>query len=315
MSWSLAVDLGASGSRIARARDGRAVDEQPLAGPATGSDAAGSIALTALTRAVELARAAWPELEREGIAGFAAGAAGFESLVPDPRELASRLRALVGAPVAVTSDVVTSHLGALAGEGGAVLAAGTGAIAYGTDHVSVARRSDGWGHIVGDLGSGAWIGMEALRAAAAQHDGRRSDAAVVLELAQRELGPVPGWPAQIYTRHDRSRVIASVVPALGAAAAAGDPVSRDILRRAAEHLADTLAAALVPGVPPVAALTGGLLGLDDAVFGAVLRARLAGLRPEVALRPAAGGALDGALLLAREVARPGFSMPLVTFAA
>ncbi|HTN58585.1 MAG TPA: hypothetical protein VL043_09980, partial [Protaetiibacter sp.] len=119
----------------------------------------------------------------------------------------------------------------------------------------------------------------------------------------------------IYTRHDRSRVIASVVPALAAAAAAGDPVSRDILRRAAEHLADTLAAALVPGVPPVAALTGGLFGLDDAVFGAVLRARIAELRPELRLRPAAGGALDGALLLAREVARPGFSMPLVTVAA
>ena len=61
----------------------------------------------------------------------------------------------------VTNDAVTAHLGALGGEPGAVIVAGTGAIALAAAPEGWAR-ADGWGTMLGDDGGGYWIGRRAL---------------------------------------------------------------------------------------------------------------------------------------------------------
>ena len=60
----------------------------------------------------------------------------------------------------VVSDAVASLVGATGRIGpGAVVAAGTGAVAFGTDFDRQWRRVDGWGHVLGDAGSAAALGM------------------------------------------------------------------------------------------------------------------------------------------------------------
>ncbi|KOG91913.1 ATPase, partial [Streptomyces varsoviensis] len=67
-----------------------------------------------------------------------------------------------------------AYAGALGQRPGAVVAGGTGMIAIGSDLSREGgwRRADGWGHLLGDLGGGAWIGQAGLTAALRAHDGR-----------------------------------------------------------------------------------------------------------------------------------------------
>jgi N-acetylglucosamine kinase-like BadF-type ATPase len=72
----------------------------------------------------------------------------------------------------VVNDALPA-LGAGVGDApGIVLISGTGSIAYGRSARGVAARAGGWGHLLGNEGSGYWIGLEALRAVACAADGR-----------------------------------------------------------------------------------------------------------------------------------------------
>ena len=74
--------------------------------------------------------------------------------------------------IELASDGFTTLLGAHGGRPGVVVAAGTGSIGEALrddgEHISVG----GWGYPVGDDGSGAWIGMRAMREAQRASDGR-----------------------------------------------------------------------------------------------------------------------------------------------
>ena len=50
--------------------------------------------------------------------------------------------------------------------------AGTGSIAYGRNDRNQAARAGGWGYMLGDEGSGYWIGRAALRAVLRESDRR-----------------------------------------------------------------------------------------------------------------------------------------------
>jgi N-acetylglucosamine kinase-like BadF-type ATPase len=72
-----------------------------------------------------------------------------------PCTLRNPMRAKAGR-VVVTNDAVTSYLGAIGFEPGAVVAAGTGVIALAGDRDGNFARSDGWGYILGADGGG-WL--------------------------------------------------------------------------------------------------------------------------------------------------------------
>lgn len=71
----------------------------------------------------------------------------------------------------VENDAQATLLGVTAGQAGALLIAGTGAIAYAFDGQQIARTG-GWGHRAGDEGSGYWLGQEVIRAIFRMEDGR-----------------------------------------------------------------------------------------------------------------------------------------------
>ena len=250
--WVVAIDVGGSGSRLVAApvTHPAGTDHElrtALAGRAVavgpdGSDVAAVVRDLCASFVTSLP-------DPPGVVAAAVGATGVATLVPDPSTVHVALRTALGAArTAVAADAVTAHLGALGGRAGAVVAVGTGTIALGTDLGGTWQRVDGWGHLLGDLGSASWIGAHGLRAALAAHDGRASGGSLALLAAARSrFGPAPTWPAQLYPRPDRAQVLGSFTPDVAAAAAAGDPGSTAILDAAGRHLAETLAAALEIG--------------------------------------------------------------------
>ncbi|WP_399082544.1 N-acetylglucosamine kinase [Streptomyces sp. BBFR2] len=250
-----------------------------------------------------------------GASGFAAvcvGAAGMATLGQELRDVLPRALAdAFGAHrLALAADAVTGYAGALGQRPGVVVAAGTGLVALGADPASGSgwRRADGWGHLLGDCGGGAWIGRAGLEAALRAYDGRSGGSPALLRAAEEEFGPVGGLPGQLYPRADRPAVLASFAPYV-AREAAGDAVAAGIVRAAAAQIVDTAAAACPPGAGRTVALTGGLFRLGE-VLRAPVRAGLAARLPEAVCMEPAGGPLDGALRLAAALAADAVRLPV-----
>ncbi|MFD7919368.1 N-acetylglucosamine kinase [Streptomyces sp. NPDC059740] len=240
------------------------------------------------------------------------GAAGMATLGEELRErLPSALAAEFGVRrVALAADAVTAYAGALGQQPGAVVAAGTGLIAMGTDLSPAGgwRRADGWGHLLGDCGGGAWIGRAGLEAALREHDGRQGGSGALLERLTARFGAPAALPALLYPRTDRPALLASFAPDV-AACAAGDPVAADILERAAAEIADAMAA-VCPDVPGARiAVTGGLLRLG-APLTEPLHAALDKRLPRARETGAVGDPLHGALVVAAALAAGNLRLPV-----
>jgi len=66
--------------------------------------------------------------------------------------------------VLIVNDALIALETGAPGQPGVVIISGTGSIAYGRNAAGEAARSGGWGYVLGDEGSGYWIGRAALRA-------------------------------------------------------------------------------------------------------------------------------------------------------
>jgi N-acetylglucosamine kinase-like BadF-type ATPase len=236
-----------------------------------------------------------------GAAGLATLGEGLRAELPGAlaRELGVRTVALV-------ADAVTAFVGALGARPGAVIAAGTGLIAIGTDLASW-RRADGWGHLLGDCGSGAWIGRAGLEAALRAHDGRDGGSGPLLTCAEEQFGPMPGLPGKLYPRPDRPAVLASFAPRV-AECAPGDPVAAGILRAAARHMAESAAAVCPPAGEPQVAVTGGLFKMGDPLL-VPLYEELTKRLPHARRVPAEGDPLDGSVRIATDLAAGALTLP------
>ena len=159
---------------------------------------------------------------------------------------------------------------------------------------------DGWGYLVGDAGSGFWIGRAGMDAALRAFDGRGEPTALLESFT--ELFPDPA-AAYVQLQVDERRVsrIASFSRVVDEVAAAGDTVALRIVAAAGqEHAASVLAGlgrvGLLDGpAPPVCAL-GNVLRSQRirAAFVDRLRTRW----PDLELTEPAGSGLDGAELVA-----------------
>ncbi|MFM9370945.1 N-acetylglucosamine kinase [Streptomyces sp. Da 82-17] len=243
------------------------------------------------------------------ISAVAVGAAGMATLGGDLRaRLPAALAETFGVRrVALAADAVTAYAGALGQRPGAVVAAGTGLIALGTDLRSW-RRADGWGHLLGDCGGGAWIGRAGLDAAMRAYDGRRGGSPALLAAAEARFdGPAHELPGKLYPRSDRPAVLASFAPEV-ARCAPHDPVAAGILREAAGHIAEAAVAACPSGPEAEVAFTGGLFKMGAPLL-VPLEEELAARRPGTRAVPAEGDPLDGAVVLARALAAGELRLP------
>ncbi|MEV0479172.1 BadF/BadG/BcrA/BcrD ATPase family protein [Streptomyces sp. NPDC050508] len=308
----LAVDSGGSGLRVVVGEVGSGRRSGPLSsGEPVRTGARGIDAGHLMEQLVPMVRTLADKAEAFGVAevGTAViGAAGLATLGDGLRaELPDALAREFGVrTVALAADAVTAYVGALGARPGAVVAAGTGLIAIGTD-LTGWRRADGWGHLLGDCGGGAWIGRAGLEAALRAHDGRDGGSGPLLTCAEEQFGPMPGLPGKLYPRPDRPAVLASFAPRV-ARCAPDDPVAAGILRAAARHMVESAAAVCPATGEPQVALTGGLFKMGDPLL-VPLHEELAKRLPHARLVAAEGDPLDGAVRIARDLAAGALTLP------
>ncbi|MEV8417477.1 BadF/BadG/BcrA/BcrD ATPase family protein [Streptomyces niveus] len=318
MSRVLGVDSGGSGLRIALGSTdgtsadgdgavvtlGTAVSTEPVRTGPSGIDP--DHLLEQLLPAVRtlLARADGTEAP----VALAIGAAGMATLGDGLRaELPAALESALGVRrLALAADAVTAYAGALGQRPGAVVAAGTGMIALGTD-LTDWQRADGWGHLLGDCGGGAWIGRAGLESAMRAYDGRRGGSAALLSRMEAVFGPASGMPGAVYPRTDRPAVLASFAPEV-ARCAPHDPVAASIVEEAARYIADAAVAVCPQAEGAEVALTGGLFKMGDPLL-VPLRAELAEQLPHARTVSAQGDPLAGALRIAGALATGSLRLP------
>ncbi len=190
------------------------------------------------------------------------------------------------APIVLVNDGVTQLLGAHAGGPGLVVAAGTGSVAASRDAQGRTRQAGGWGFPVGDEGSGAWLGLQAMRHAQWALDGR----AAASPLARAVFDQVgPDAPALLaWCAGAGQAAWATLAPLVFAAAEVGDEAAAALLQQAAHDLT-RLVHALDAGGPPLPIVMRGSVGERlVARWPEALRARV--------IQPA-GDSCDGALRL------------------
>ncbi|GAB3092715.1 ATPase [Aestuariicella hydrocarbonica] len=154
----------------------------------------------------------------------------------------------------LTTDLHAACLGAHRGGDGAVIVVGTGSCGF----VSVKGQSatlGGHGFLLGDMGSGAWMGLEAIKAVLKAEDGLSLPTTLVDQVT--DIYGVNGL--QIVERMSKasSSEFARLAPSVLAAAAAGDDVARAIVAQGAGYI-DDLAKKLLLMAPPRLSMLGGI---------------------------------------------------------
>lgn len=301
MTRRLTFDVGRSRCRAAVYDGPRrlAVTELAATGTLTDSDGVARVA-AALGSAVAALGAA-----TDGVAAGCAAVAGARGRTAEADGVAGALSRAVGMPLALTSDVVAAHAGALGGEPGVVVAAGTGAVALGVAGDGRVARVDGWGYLLGDEGSGYAVGRAGLAAALRAADGRGEPTALV-DLAVARFGPLDTLPHVVAAGPAPARAVASFARDVAQAARADDAVARAVWDGAVSALLTATTAAAAPlraGEAVAVSWTGGLFAVEDLVLRPFRAGLAAADVPLVAVSPL-GDALDGAALLALDRTRP-----------
>jgi N-acetylglucosamine kinase-like BadF-type ATPase len=180
-----------------------------------------------------------------------------EALIPYVRE-----RGAAG-PVVVRSDAEAALIAGLGRREGAVVISGTGSIVYGVTADGEELRVGGWGHLLGDAGSGYMIGLHALRAVMDSCDGVRPPTLLTgMALQHAILSAPPEFKDYVYAPHRKKQDIAAFARICMEAAGLGDPAAVAIIRREAGALAEQ-AATLLRRHPPFAE---GAVALSGSIF-------------------------------------------------
>ncbi|WP_343627175.1 BadF/BadG/BcrA/BcrD ATPase family protein [Roseateles puraquae] len=145
----------------------------------------------------------------------------------------------------LVTDGLVALLGAHGGEPGALLISGTGSVAEALLPDGSRRMVGGWGWQIGDEGSGAWLGQQAMKQAQAAYDGRAADGA--LAQAVRDVAGSSREALLSYCAQAGQAGYARLAP-LVFESAATDPAAEALLKAAAAAL-DTLATAVHPTLP------------------------------------------------------------------
>lgn len=141
------------------------------------------------------------------------------------------------------TDAAIALAGATAGEPGVVVIAGTGSLAYGVGPGGRKAKSGGWGYLLGDEGSGYYIGRAAISAALKAHDWRGPKTRLnELLLKHFALERMEAMYQLAYHRGLTRVEVAAVTRVVVQAAAEGDMVSQLILDEAGNELAIAAAA-------------------------------------------------------------------------
>ncbi len=280
------VDGGGTGCRARIEDEGGRVLGTGIAGPA-------ALRLGVERALAEVEKACRAALADAGLDADALGAlhvaAGLAGLGRQGlrEQLAARPHAYRS--VVYSHDATTACLGAHAAREGGIVIVGTGSIGFAVVGGKEVRVG-GYGFPISDEGSGADLGLNAVRLALRAHDQR----ALATRLTREVMTRFHDEPYEAVAWMDRATATdyATFAPLVMRHADAGDAVARRIVQDAAEQI-DELVRRLADHGAARVALLGGLASPMQPWLAPDVQRRLV---------PVEGDAVDGALHLARRAA-------------
>ncbi len=203
-------------------------------------------------------------------------------------------------------DALVAYASGTAAPDGTILIAGTGAITAQVHELRLDRIADGHGWLLGDAGSGFWLGRESVRRLLADLDAGRTPGGLATTILTELLGsadiaarPRDTVDATIQAVTRRPPIeLARLAPLVVDAATHGDPVATALITDAAAHLTESMSRIRPAGAVTPVVLGGGLLTANTPLATAV-RAEIARRWPAAPLRTAGDGAAAAAWLAAR----------------
>jgi glucosamine kinase len=293
--YVLGVDGGATKTLAAVLDLDRRVLHLGHAGPSNEDAVGPRRAVNALLEAADQA------ISRVGIAQQEL-AAGVLAVAGTDTDLIDRhLREMRSCDWILVNDVVSAWATATRARPGVGVISGTGSNVFGVGPDGRCWRAGGWGHLLGDEGSGYWLGARSLKAALHDRDASGPQTALS-EAALRFFGvaSIESLAASVYTTPLTKDEVAAFAVETAKLAGEGDAVARDLYALAAAELAAQIAAVItktgLSGAFPVG-LIGGAFNAGP-VFVAPLRDRVHACAPQAEVATVEMTPVGGSLLLA-----------------
>jgi N-acetylglucosamine kinase-like BadF-type ATPase len=235
VDYFMGIDGGGSQVRVAIVTRDLALCGSAEGGTANpnsgGRDAAAQHIQTAIRAALDDARIRANQITAVGV-----GIAGTVTARDWARE--TIVGVLPDAAIHIASDFEIALVGAQGERRGVLILAGTGSVIYGVNGAGESAQVGGWGYLLGDEGSGYWLGLKALQAVVSAADGRaaptRLTAMILDALHLAEPQDLIQW---VYAPEpSRIRDIARLAPLV--LAADDDPAAHKISMAGVAELAE-----------------------------------------------------------------------------
>jgi glucosamine kinase len=247
-------------------------------------------------------------IARAGIERADLGAAVLAIAGTDTASIAANVRASRTDAWMVVNDVVAAWATATGGGPGVAVISGTGSNVFGVGPDGRAWRAGGWGHLLGDEGSGYWLGVQSIKAAL--RDREASGPTTALSEAACRFFALPSVEAvasRVYAKPLTKGEIAAFAVETGKLAEGGDAVALDLYERGARELGEQIAAVIretglggAVGSFPV-----GLIGSAfkaGRIFVEPLTRAILACAPSARIEPVDMAPVGGSLLLAARAA-------------
>jgi N-acetylglucosamine kinase-like BadF-type ATPase len=197
----------------------------------------------------------------EACSGICIGAAGTSNPIVNKQIKENVLKFRYECPISILGDVETAFAGALENKPGFILIAGTGSICYGKDENGKVYRTGGFGHIIGDEGSGYAIARDILAAVARAQDGR-GEPTILTDMVYKylKIRSIEEMIGYIYHPGRSKKEIAELSVLIQEAYAIKDTTAICIVKKCALDLLDLVTPLLVKGEEsPSLAVSGSIL--------------------------------------------------------
>lgn len=162
------------------------------------------------------------------------GLAGYGG-VENPQGIKSALSKAFKVSFTIVNDAIIAHAALLKGNDGILTISGTGSVSIGI-HKGIEKSAGGWGHILGDEGSGYWIAMQAFIRMTQEED-EGYEYSHLTESILKKLGYLSVMELKKFIYSATKSEIAAFVPLIVQHAEKGDGFSQNILNQAGYHLA------------------------------------------------------------------------------
>jgi glucosamine kinase len=268
-------------------------------GPSNEDAVGAKAAVQALMDAAEEA------LKGAGIEEHELGAAVLAIAGTNTDSIAGHVRDARGDAWLVVNDVVGAWATATGASPGVAAISGTGSNVFGVGPDGEPWRAGGWGHILGDEGSGWWLGLESIKAALADREASGPETALSAAACKFfATDSVEALASLVYSKPLTKGEIAAFAAETSRLANEGDAVAVELYRHGADELARQITAVIaktgLEGEFPV-----GLIGSAykaGEVFVGPLRDTIHAQAPGARVATVAMAPVGGSLLLAAKVA-------------